>query len=327
MGYYSVKIISPYGCLERSQPNILSNSGRVLPATSVHYATSEEFETGDGWWIRLDTGWYIATRYNGNVKCEIKSLGEEYLFGLSDYQANDPLGNPYATKGNLPRNWTPPKMRPSVPEVRRFIYSGDGLLLTEGIEHMIFYDLWDSNPSWTEQQAKDVYARHMRDDAGFTNKVGWNSSPPRKSWVLNKNLNSKPMMLLGIVCPGGNIFRKTGSSVKKIFNDGQYKPYEAVWNLDYDWLSKNITKSNAREFVKTIPDWLKFYAKIVHPEKLSDTVSMLTPNGVYRVTNWDGNFRLPLISQTGGRVEVVDGFCVRENRLAQNRLSQIRPIF
>lgn len=100
MGYYSVKIISPYGCLERSQPNILSNSGRVLPATSVHYATSEEFETGDGWWIRLDTGWYIATRYNGNVKCEIKSLGEEYLFGLSDYQANDPLGNPYATKGN-----------------------------------------------------------------------------------------------------------------------------------------------------------------------------------------------------------------------------------
>lgn len=253
---------------------------------------------------------------------------EDIFYGLSDYQCNDPLGNdydlrnPYCKEGNLPRNWP---IRPKVPEVRRFYKSGDNILLTEGLEYLIFYGYWNENPSWPESYVKDMYGRNMRDDAAFTNKVAWNSKTPRKSVILGVNPKSKPMALLGIVCPGGNIFRKTGNPVRYFEKDGKLEPYESVWNLDYRWLAENITKSNAREFAEKIPSWLKFYAKIVHPVKIGDPLAPFAPKGIYRVTNWDGNFWLPMITDDGGETAVVDGFHVKENWLIQKRLSRIRP--
>lgn len=260
---------------------------------------------------------------------DIKSSSEkppvpqgDILYGLSDYQCDDPLGHPYCDKGFFPRNWT---SRPSVPEVRRFDKSGDNLLLTEGIEWLLFYGLWDSNSGWSESYAKDMFARHTRDDGGFFNKVSWNSDNPRRSFVLDLNRSSKPMMLLGIVCPGGNVFRKTGSQTRWIEKDGVEAPYAPVWNLDYDWLASNITKTNAREFSKTIPNWLKFTAKVVHPERIGEPVMPFAPNGIFKVTNWDGNFWLPTITADGGKKAVVDTFHVRENYLAEIRVSPTPP--
>ena len=241
-----------------------------------------------------------------------------YFWGLSDYQAKDPIIDPehqiYCDEPHYPRNWTPPNMRPPVPEVRRFKNAADNLYMTEGIERMWFYSFWNRNTGWTETTAKEYFRRHTRTDAGFTNKVAWNSTPPRKSWVLNV-AGTKPVQLLGIVCPGGNRFRSTGSDDR--IRDGEM--CKAVWNLDYDWLVANITKANAREFAASLPDWLLHTAKIVHPVKIGEPTTG-APNGVFLVINWDGDFCVPHITSTG-RQEVVDGFHVRENWFQANRLA------
>lgn len=242
-----------------------------------------------------------------------------YFIGLHDYQANDPIidqeNQIYCPDPYFPRNWP---NRPPVPEVRRFKYSGDALYMTEPLEWMWFYSFWIRNPGWTFETAKNYYKRHTRTDAGYTNKVAWNSTSPRRSFVLNLNSKAKlPMQLLGIVCPGSNVFRGTGSpaAIKR----GQM--CEGVWNLDYDWLVDNLTMDNARDFAESLPIWLLHTARIVHPERIGPPTNG-APNGVFKVTNWDGNFCVPLITSEGRR-EIVDGFYVRENWLQQNRLKKI----
>ncbi len=243
-----------------------------------------------------------------------------YFIGLHDYQANDPIVDPddihqiYCPDPFYPRNWP---SRPPVPEVRRFKYSGDALYLTEPLEWMWFYSFW-LRSGLTMGDALFYYQRHTRKDAGYTNKVAWNSTPPRRSFVLGLNPGAKlPMQLLGIVCPGSNVFRWTGSqaAIKK------EQTCEAVWNLDYDWLVANLTMANARDFAASLPNWLLHTARIVHPERIGPPTDG-APNGVFKVTNWDGNFCVPLITSEGRR-EIVDGFHVRENWLQQNRLKKI----
>jgi hypothetical protein len=245
----------------------------------------------------------------------------KYSNGLSDYQADDPLGEPYTDKPFYPRNWTPPNMRPSVPEVRRFYKvtrkEKPRLLLREGIEWMFFY-LFQIHSGMSESAALPLYQRHMRTDAGYTNKVAWNSDSPRRSFVLGLNPTKEPMELLGIVCPGGNVFRKTGSPARQFDDDGQAVWFEPVWVLDYDWLERFLTKDNALEFARTLPPWLYNVAKIVHPVKIGDPVPG-APNGVFKVINWDGDFRVPNMS-SDGKQEMVDGFHCRETWLKQVRL-------
>lgn len=239
------------------------------------------------------------------------------LHGLSDYQANDPLGDTYCDQPYFPRNWTPPNMRPPVPEVRRFKNPSDDLYLTEGIEWMWFYSFRLRNPSWSEATAIEFFARHTRTDAGYTNKVAWNSRSPRRSFVLGINKDKKPMQLLGIVCPGGNMFKSTGTPDRMIITNEMSK---AVWNLDYDWMVANLTKTNAKDFAASLPDWLLHTARIVHPIKISGPIAG-APNGVFLVTNWDGDFCVPHIT-SAGRSAVIDGFHVCENWLQSNRLTE-----
>lgn len=258
----------------------------------------------------------VSIRWPDELPPEPKGI----LHGKSDYQAEDPLGVPgekgYCDEPFYPRNWTPPNMRPPVPEVRRFKNASDDLYLTEGIEWMWFYAFWLRNPSWTAAKAIDFFGRHTRTDAGYTNKVAWNSDFPRRSFVLGVNEEKKPMQLLGIVCPGGNKFRGTGSADRVV--DGEM--CKAVWNLDYGWLVENITKANARDFAATLPDWLLHTAKIVHPIKIGEPIPG-APNGIFLVTNWDGDFCVPHIT-SAGRQEIIDGFHVRENWLQSNRLTE-----
>lgn len=242
----------------------------------------------------------------------------DYLIGLHDYQANDPLGDPYTDKPYYPRNWP---SRPSVPEVRRFQNPDDKLYLTEGIEWLWAFLYKLRNPAWSLDTLKLYFRRMTTTDRAFTNKVAWNTpKEPRRSWVLNENPKARPVQLLGIVTPGGNRFRSSGRD-KTIVKDNQRLPCTGVWNLDYDWLTANITKDNAEEFARTLPDWLVFTARIVHPEKIGAPVSG-APNGVFRITNFDGDFCVPMIT-TAGRQSVVDGFYVRENWLQSNRLNRL----
>ena len=232
----------------------------------------------------------------------------QYFVGLHDYQANDPLGAPYTDLPYYPRNYP---SRPPVPEVRRFKFAGENLYLTEGLEWMWLHTLWLRNPLWDLDTVKFFWDRHLRDDAGFTNKCGTNS---RHSFVLETNKDKLPMQLLGIVCPGSNQFRHTGSP--SAIKDGE--PCQAVWNLDYDWLAENLTKDNARDFAASLPRWLLHDAWIVHPDKIGPPQEG-APNGVFKVTKWDGNFAVPAMCSVGRR-EIVDGFHVRENWLQSNRL-------
>jgi hypothetical protein len=240
-----------------------------------------------------------------------------YYRGLSDYQSNNPLGGIYCDEGYYPRNWTPPNMRPPVPEVRRFKNASDNIYMTEGIEWMWFY-LFQINSGWSSSQTMQYFERHTRTDAAYTNKVAWNSDPPRKSFVLGKPGN-KPVQLLGIVCPGGNLFRGSGSENKTVKDEMS----TAVWNLDYSWLVENITKSNALDFARNLPLWLFHEAKIVHPVKIGSPTPS-APNGIFKVENWDGNFCVPNIAETG-RQAIVDGYHVRENWLVASRLNKITP--
>lgn len=247
--------------------------------------------------------------------------------GLSDYQADDPIIDPndpkqiYCDKGYFPRNWTPPNMRPPVPEVRRFYKvtrkDKPRLLLYEGIEWLVFYLFW-IYAGGSESDALDMYERHMRTDAGYTNKVAWNSTSPRRSFVLGLNRDKEPMELLGIVCPGGNVFKPTGSPARQFSDDGKTEWFEPVWVLDYDWLESNLTKGNALDFARSLPPWLYNVAKIVHPVKTGNP-SPSAPNGEFLVIDWDGHFRVPNISSEG-RQEIVDGFHCREVYLKKVRL-------
>lgn len=253
----------------------------------------------------------------GSLKVTIRRVASSqgmFFRGLSDYEADDAIGEPYTDRPYFPRNWTPPNLRPSVPEVRRFEYSGDQLYMTAGIEWAWFYAFRFRNPSWSEETARDLFRRHTRDDAGFTNKCG---SDTRYSFVLGTNAGKKPMQLLGIVCPGGNRFRATGSA--ETFKKDQV--CQAVWNLDYDWLAANLTQANARDFAASLPDWLLFTARTVHPVLIAPPKTG-APNGEFLVTSWDGRFPVPLVTQVG-RQEVVDGFHCRENWLQSNRLERL----
>lgn len=258
-----------------------------------------------------------------------RGTSAKLMKGLSDYQANDPVIDPddpkqvYCPDPFFPRNWTPPNMRPSVPEVRRFYKvtrkEKPRLLLHEGIEYLVFYLFW-IHSGMSESAALSFYQRHMRTDAGYTNKVAWNSKSPRRSFVLGLNPTREPMELLGIVCPGGNVFRATGSPARLFEDDGQVIWFEPVWVLDYDWLESNLTKANALDFARTLPPWLYNVAKVVHPVKMGPP-SPSAPNGEFMVTDWDGHFRVPNLS-SDGRQEIVDGFYCRETWLRQVRLQK-----
>lgn len=234
-----------------------------------------------------------------------------FYCGLHDYEANDALGAPYTDKPFFPRNFTPPNLRPPVPEVRRFYNSGNKLYLTEGIEFLIYYKFRQNNLSSPEEYIKNLYRRHMRDDAAFTNKAGSNT---RHSFVLGTNKDKSLMEFFGIVCPGGNIFRGSGGQ-KKIIRG---KPYIPLWTLDYSWLDKNLNSQNALQFAIDLPFWLSPYAWVVYPEKVGNPTPE-APNGIFKVGKWDGGFQTPLMSSIG-RQAVVDGIHCRESYFQENRL-------
>lgn len=68
---HKVTIISPFGCRERKSPTINSAFGATLQPNTVHYADELEIVNSEGMWIKLQSGWYIATYYNGKRKADI----------------------------------------------------------------------------------------------------------------------------------------------------------------------------------------------------------------------------------------------------------------
>lgn len=68
---HKVHIISGWGCTERKEPSIYSESRNVLATGTTHWADGLEILNAEGMWIQLDTGWWIATYYNGKRKANI----------------------------------------------------------------------------------------------------------------------------------------------------------------------------------------------------------------------------------------------------------------
>lgn len=227
-----------------------------------------------------------------------------YYRGLSDYQCDDPLGDPYTDQPYKPRNWP---SRPSVPEVRK-LENGVSFRLTEAWEWCYYWPWRLRVPSLSDEAAKTYYRKCMRRNAAFTNKAG---SDTCHSWVLGTNDDKESMCIEGVDCPGGNIYRQAGKPVMR--GSRMCLP---IWTLDFDF-----PPSDPKTFSVNLPGWLLHVAKNVHPIKISDATP--PPNGQYLVTNWDVDFSIPLISPTG-RQAVVDGFHCRENWMRAARLEKLQ---
>ncbi len=243
-----------------------------------------------------------------------------YWRGLSDYECNDPLDPPYCPDGFFPRNWTPPNMRPQIPEVMR-MENGTQNRLTEFWEWVwfwSFYGRWKiAHPSTTLEEAKGIFKKYTRGDAAFTNKQGWDDG--KRSWVLGLNPNAEAMRIEETVCFGKNMFRAT----REVIDNETLVP---IWNLDFTRppaIPPGMNVDNAaRAFAATLPNWIVHVAKVVWPIKIGNPISG-APNGVFKITNFDYDFPPPPLLTSVGRQAVVDGFNCRENYVKSIRATRL----
>lgn len=229
---------------------------------------------------------------------------------MSDYQCDDPLYDPnsenniYCPKGYYPRNWRldRPDDRQDympIPEVLQ-LKNGTVLKLTEEWE-WFWFDLFRSkNPGVSDDELKILWKRHLRGNAGFTNKAGIDTC---RSYVLGTNMDADYMRKAEIVTPGGNRFKRAGDPFSV---DG--KLYQPIYNIDATLPPPKLP----------IPEWLYFTAKIVHPKRIG-APRPDAPNGVFLVTEWDGHFPVPLTTLIGKQV-MIDGIACRINAMRAVRL-------
>ena len=217
-----------------------------------------------------------------------------YYRGLSDIECNDPLGDGtpesiYTDKPYTARN-VDRVAQGAIPEVRQF-RNGDTLYITEPVE-WLWFSGWKTQPSLDKEK---YWERFMRSNAAFTNLGGIDEC---RSWVLNRNTTKKAMKYNGVDCPGGNLYRATGSPDETVNGIA----WAAVWVLDYDWIS-GLSVANAKAL--TLPRWLLHNARTVYPTGI--------------VTNWDYDFTVPAFTGEG-KTAMIDGYHCRENWVRRARV-------
>lgn len=210
------------------------------------------------------------------------SIPEAWLEGIGygDTQCKDPLGkvtdNPplYSTNGFEARNTKPPHPNGKpIPEVVKTIHGGVGYL-TKPVE---FFSYWSWGWRITSKTTRDFYwERHMRGDAGITNKNGIEEC---ESYVLGTNVGKQDMRTEGVDMPRGNSYRLEHAI-------GKDDDLVDFWVLDYHWLAKLPAKTDADiEAIKTLamktPRWLLHNAWIIHSDG--------------HATRWDMDFKFPLM--------------------------------
>jgi hypothetical protein len=236
-----------------------------------------------------------------NIQIHINKV-ESYkkYVGEHDYESPDQVYDyvppyfPRCKKSGIP-----------VPEVRK-CYNGDRLFLTPAWEWFWFNLLVLRNPGISTSVLKEYWRTALHGARAFTNKYGTDTC---SSDVLKTNLSKGYMRKENVTCPGGMFFRSAG---ERVFKGDE-------WVIPIYCLDGTKNPPNPEKILDL--KWLVHTGQVCHPEQIGSSTNF-APNGIFKVTNFDYMFPIPLITILG-REEVIDGISCRVDYMRERRLREL----